>query len=114
MYGGGEEGHFWVKFWALVQTFRARLELARSLFKGLNLDYFPDALEVMLVLSDRLLADLTDVTLVSDDTFHKLDWCCSSKREYLLNNMKKMKEMKKMKKMKNKKLWYPPFKPLYI
>ena len=39
--------------------------------------------------------DLTDVTLVSDDTFWRLDWCYSS----IWGKMKKMKKVKKMKKM---------------
>ena len=34
----------------------------------------PDALEVIEV-SHSWLADLTDVTLVSDDTYWRLDWC---------------------------------------
>ena len=55
----------------------------------------PDALEVMLVtdwLTELLSVstDLTDVTLVSDDTYWRLDWCYSNNWGYWLMNFPKI------------------------
>ena len=44
----------------------------------------PGALEVIVGLTDLLIVstDLTDVTLVSDDTYLRLDWCYSNNWGY--------------------------------